>query len=188
MATNQYSDIFMYEYISVFNIISKYTNVTLLKDFDGHVSGSKFDYVHLNLKTGKFEFSPVNTRVTRSETMAAKTLVEFKGVHTRFTDDSTESDEDISNEVDTSPEMKTYTLKLYENKRKLLRQDSDIKSYFLNDIQLATKGKVVSQSTGPRGELLVTIETPNTLMGTMVPFVVSTARNRSIERYYSVLV
>lgn len=75
-----YSDIFTYEYISVFNIISKYTNVTLLREFEGHMAGSKFDYVHLNLKNGKFEFYTINTRITRSEVNAAKTLMEFTRV------------------------------------------------------------------------------------------------------------
>lgn len=114
MAT--YSDLFTYEYISVFNVISKYTNVTLLRDFEGHVSGSIFDYVHMNLKNGKFDF---NTRVTRSETIAAaKTLVEFKGVHTRFPDEEDEAHTYTFRVYDGRSLVKTISKDLFEKFKK----------------------------------------------------------------------
>jgi hypothetical protein len=86
-----------------------------------------------------------------------------------------------------SSQKKTYTVKIYENKRKLLRPDSSIKKYFLKSIEVATEGLITSESTGTRGEILVTIETSKTIVGSVTPFTVWTARNRNRECYYSVI-
>jgi len=88
MATIQYSDMFTYdEYTFLMNNYTAiYSNVTLLKDMCGKKADAKLDEIHLDTRTGKFTVPPRHS--TRAvETAAAKTLVEFKGVHTRFTDD-----------------------------------------------------------------------------------------------------
>lgn len=189
MATPQYSDLFTYEYISVFNIISKYTNVTLLKKFDEFEAGTAFDYAHLNLANGKFEFFVHKKNiVTRSETAAAKTLVEFKGKHTRFpdTDDKTKV-LDKGTPLDKGESSKTgvVTLKLYEHKRKLFKPDSSIKEYVIKYILSHVNGTLVEETTGPRGELLVTLRPSNEIpKNVLLPFTVCTARNRSRTCYY----
>lgn len=190
MATNQYSDLFTYgtfDGIQDWRSVS-YQNVVLLKDLCGKKAGATIDKIILDTTTGKFTV-PRTTRASTAMETAARTLVEFKGVHTRFPDDEDSGvPEDSDVPEDDEQVKKTYTLKLYENKRKLFRPDSNIKLYVLKGLTEATLSRVISESTGPRGELLVTIETNVTYTTTdlkMVPFTVCTARNRSRTCYFS---
>ena len=87
---NRFSDLFEYDsFVVVMNTITlEYTNVTLLKDMCKKKAGTHIDKLSMNPKTGKF--SIISTKVSVTEQEVAKTLVEFKGVHTRFEDDGDE--------------------------------------------------------------------------------------------------
>lgn len=88
---NQFSDLFEYDsFAFVMNTCTaEYTNVTLLKDMCKKKAGTHIDKLSMNPKTGKF--SIISTKVSASEHEVAKTLVEFKGVHTRFDDEDEET-------------------------------------------------------------------------------------------------
>lgn len=198
---NQYSDMFTYgTFVGIHDWCTvSYKNVTLLKDLCGKKAGTTVDEIRLNMTNGKWTV-PRATRapVAEEETDAAKTLVEFKGVHTRFP----EEDEDKSVDLDTIPlpsepkvwrEDKTkvldkgessktgvVTLKLYEHKRKLFKPDSSIKEYVIKSILSQVNGTLIEETTGPRGELLVTLRLhPLTVLhnNVLLPFTVCTTRS-----------
>ena len=178
MAT-QYSDMFTYNTLAFDGANVCYSGVTLLKDMCAKKSGTKLDEIRLDTRTGKFTVPRLTRAKTAMET-AAKTLVEFKGVHTRFEDKGTVF------EKGESSRSGTVTLKLYENKRKLFKPDSTIKAYVLKGILKATNGILVDESIGTRGELLVTIRTSDEIVPkVLTEFTVCTARNRSRVCYYS---
>jgi hypothetical protein len=147
----------------------------------GKKAGSKIEEIRLDTTNGKFTVP--RRRSTRvDEIVAAKTLVEFKGKHTRFPDDDDENLPRPSNskarrtklevsvlEKGESSKTGVVTLKLYENKRKLFKPDSEIKQHVLNDLP----GKLVEETVGSRGELLVTIRPSNEIhMNTLTEFFV----------------
>ena len=190
---NQYSDVFTYGTfggIHDWRSVS-YRNVTLLKDICGKKTGATVDEIRLDTTTGKFTV-PRSTRSNTELESAAKTLVEFKGVHTRFSEEPAEpvkrAKKDKSPALDEGESSRTgtVTLKFYENKRKLFRPDSSIKEYVIKGILKALNGKMIEESTGPRGELLVNIRTSIEIEPkTLTEFTVCTARNRIRTCYYA---
>lgn len=82
----QYSDLFTYESLMFDGVHVSYTNVTLLKDMCAKKANVTLDEIRLDTCTGKFTV-PRRKSTRVEETIAAKTLVEFKGKHTRFPDE-----------------------------------------------------------------------------------------------------
>lgn len=159
-----YSDMFTYESRAFDGANVSYSNATLLKDLCGKKAGVTLDEIRLDTRTGKFTVPrfKVSTRATTAMETAAKTLVEFKGKHTRFTDaeDSTTVEDNVSwlgNEGFVLPTVHqaVVTLKIYENKRKLYKPDSTLDKYVLDSVTKAVNGTLIENSTGSRGELLV---------------------------------
>lgn len=185
-----YATLFTYETLAVHGTDVVYSNVTLLSDLCGKKKDATVDEIRLDVRSGLFSFP----RASRSkETAAAKTLVEFKGTHTRFSDEENSDAPDdqgvtwLGNDGFVLPSS-VVTLKLYENKRKLVKPDCSIKQYIINGIMKALDGKPVgsTEATGQRGELLVTISTSEKIpMKTLTEFTVCTARNRSRTCFYS---
>lgn len=217
--TRQYSDIFTYETLAFDGANVSYTSVTLLKDLCGKKAGVSVDEIRLDTRTGKFTvprskapaLSNASTRATTAMETAAKTLIEFKGKHTRFPD-STEVEDDepdtrvcahedsedavwLGNErfvlpppVRPDPAPTVVTLKLYENKRKLFKPDSTINKYVIDSVIKATNGILVEESTGPRGCLMLNVRTSMELTkNTLTEFTVCTSRSGRGTRkmYYS---
>lgn len=185
MATPQYSDLFTYgTFVGIHDWCTvSYKNVTLLKDLCGKKAGTTLGEIRLNMTNGKWTVPRGESARAEETETAAKTLVEFKGVHTRFP----EEEEDTSVPVDKGESSKTgvVTLKLYEHKRKLFKPDSNIKDYVIKYILSHVNGTLVEETTGPRGELLVTLRPSNEIpKNALLPFTVCTARHRSRTCYY----
>jgi hypothetical protein len=153
MAAQTYSDLFTYDSFEFCGKVAvSYKNVTLLKDVCGKKVGSKIEEIRLDTTNGKFTV-PRRKSIRLEETAAANTLVEFKGVHTRFPDtDEPVDEEDVSIPAPKAQRKKKATtalsktaavldkgetssrpnnisgmigLRIYENKRrKLLRVES----------------------------------------------------------------
>ena len=204
--THQYSDLFTYETLAFDGANVSYSNVTLLKDICAKKAGVSVDEIRLNTRTGKFTVprSKATARSTTAIETAARTLVEFKGTHTRFEDSTTVEDaepdtcvcapedstvvEDAEPDTGVCEQNAVVTLKIYENKRKLYKPDSAINKYVLASVTKAVSGKLVENSTGSRGELLVTLMTSDEIPEkTLFEFTVCTTRSGRGTRkmYYS---
>ena len=170
MAT--YSDLFTYESIAFFESYVVYSNVTLLKDLCRKKVGTAHEEIHLNTTNGKFTIprprSKARALSTRSKTeieTAAKTLVEFKGKHTRFPDDSTESVKTKAFEKGESSSNISgmIGLRIYENKRrKLLHVESVgdlIARKIDNHLRKEMRAVKSDMSMGSRGDLTFTFQT-----------------------------
>lgn len=217
MATPQYSDLFTYcIFVGIHDWCTvSYKNVTLLKDLCGKKAGTTLGEIRLNMTNGKWTVPRGESSKGKPEEETeteAKTLVEFKGKHTRFQDSDDENViwlgnegfelplpsnpkawrtklEDKTKVLDKGESSKTgvVTLKLYEHKRKLFKPDSSIKEYVIKYILSHVNGTLVEETTGPRGELLVTLRSPESEQipkNVLLPFTVCTARNRSRTCYY----
>lgn len=192
--TQQYSDLFTYgEFIGIRDWCTvSYKNVTLMKDMCGKKVGAKLDEIHLDTRTGKFTV-PRRHSTRTVETEAAKTLVEFKGKHTRFPDSDDESaeldstlplpsnpkawrtnledkgtplDKSVFEKGESSSRPNNISgmigLKIYENKRKLLRVESrdDLIARKIDEHLRKEMRTVKSDITiGPRGDLTFTFQT-----------------------------
>ena len=176
---HQYSDLFTYQSFEVHGITISYVNATLLMDLCGKKTGSELAEIQLNITTGKFTVPRRHSKRT-DEIAAANTLVEFKGVHTRF------SDVEPPLEKGESSKTGVVTLKLYEHKRKLFKYDSSIKKYVISSVAKATDSTFIEEITGPRGELLVNVRPSSDIpMKVLTEFMVNTARHRSRMCYYT---
>jgi hypothetical protein len=176
MAT-QYSDLFTYgTFVGIQDWRSVcYSNVVLLKDLCGKKAGATVDKIILDTTTGKFTV-PRSTRTSTAMETAAKTLVEFKGVHTRFPDSDDESPPKPSKkkkattaiekgETSTRPNNISVMmgLKIYENKRRKLVRVESVDDFISREIhnQLRKEMHAVTSdmSMGSRGELTFTFQT-----------------------------
>jgi hypothetical protein len=183
---NQYSDLFTYESLAFSKSDVVYSNVTLLKDMCAKKANVTLDEIRLDTRTGKFTV-PRRKSTRVEETTAAKTLVEFKGKHTRFPDSDDEKDilfycanpkewtkklEDKSavfekGESSSRPRPNSISgmigLRIYENKRrKLLRVGSvdDLLARKIDEHFRKEMRAVNSDITmGPRGDLTFTFQT-----------------------------
>jgi hypothetical protein len=170
--TNQYSDIFTYETLAFDGANVSYANVTLIKDICAKKAGAKLDEIRLDTRTGKFtvprpKAPALSTRSKTEMETAAKTLVEFQGKHTRFPEEDSgvpeDDEQDIGNEGFVMPktENRMVTLKIYENKRKLFKFDSDNKKDVIKSVLKATNGEIATgvplDEPTSRGALLVTL-------------------------------
>ncbi len=195
---NQYSDMFTYgTFVGIYDWCTvSYKNVTLLKDLCGKKAGTILGEIRLNMTNGKFTVPRGESSKGKpeEETIAAKTLVEFKGKHTRFPEEEEDFEsslplpsdpkawrEDKTKVLDKGESSKTgvVTLKLYEHKRKLFKSDSSIKEYVIKSIlSHVNGGTLVEETTGPRGELLVTLRPAEEIMpNVLLPFTVCTTRS-----------
>jgi hypothetical protein len=175
MATMQYSDLFTYESLAFSKSDVVYSNVTLLKDICKKKAGTTHEEIHLNTTNGKFTVprpkapAALSTRSKTEIETAAKTLVEFKGKHTRFPDSDEDEDKCAppleKGESSARPNNISgmMGLKIYENKRrKLLRVESvgdliarKIDEHFRKEMH-AVKSDM---NMGPRGDLTFTFQT-----------------------------
>jgi len=161
---HQYSDLFTYQSFEVCGNTVSYVNATLLKELGGKKVGAEIAEIQLNVSTGKITV-PRRRSARTDEIAAAKTLVEFKGVHTRFPD----TDEPVDDEKDESS-SRTHPnnisgmigLRIYETKRKLLRVASrdDLLARKIDEYLRKEMRAVKSDITvGPRGDITFTFQT-----------------------------
>jgi hypothetical protein len=155
--------------------------VTLLKDVCGKKTGSKIEEIRLDTTNGKFTV-PRRKSIRVEETAAAKTLVEFKGKHTRFPDtvetvdekdilfycaNPTEWTKKLEDKGETSSRPTNISgmmgLKIYENKRRKLLRVESVDDFISREIdnQLRKEMHAVTSemSMGSRGELTFTFQT-----------------------------
>lgn len=160
---HQYSDLFTYQSFEVCGNTVSYVNATLLKELGGKKVGAEIAEIQLNVSTGKITV-PRRRSARTDEIAAAKTLVEFKGVHTRFPDTEPVDDEKDESSSRTHPNNISgmIGLRIYENKRKLLRLASvehlfarKIYEHFCKEMR-AVKSDI---SAGPRGDITFTFQT-----------------------------
>lgn len=102
---SQYADLFEYASFAVTrkNTI-EYTDVKLLKDMCDNKSGTKVDKIVLNPADGSWSI-PKSKGARPAPVPAPKKKVEFKGVHTRFEDNSDELGSDESLDKSAKPEL-----------------------------------------------------------------------------------
>lgn len=130
---NQYSDLFEYSSFAFLmnNSTLEYSNVTLLKDLCGKKAGTYIDKLVLNPANGNFTVARMR-RANAVVAEAAKTLVEFKGVHTRFESESETSEKEPSPKrtratTKKKPKTNTTVFKVYRGRsiHKIVDKDDE---------------------------------------------------------------
>lgn len=109
---NTYADLFEYESFQVLCKKIEYMKVKLLKDMCGKKAGTEIDKIVLNPANGVFTIKKTKKTVP----VHKPSIVEFKGVHTRFEDKDESLDEDL---VYVPIEVKSSTFKFYEGRKKV---------------------------------------------------------------------
>lgn len=117
---NTYADLFEYESFQVLCNI-EYMKVKLLKDMCGKKAGTEIDKIVLNPANGVFTIKKTKKTVP----VHKPSIVEFKGVHTRFEDkdEDTSLDEEL---VYIPIEVKSSTFKFYEGRKKVKVMKDDL--------------------------------------------------------------
>ena len=121
MASNKYSDLITYE--SLFIVMNtctiEYTDVTLLKDMCGKKAGAYLNKIVLNPKDGSWTIPNSLSKAAPVPT-PKKTFIEFKGVHTRFEDESLDKDSSLDDDLVYIPNtIKSSTFKFFQGRKRV---------------------------------------------------------------------